>query len=215
MQDADGQDVAPQAGLHVAAKLPEPAVQANILAGSTFTSEINLARCFALNKAGTYTVTLTVATPNGQEALANLTLTREAFQTVRAETILPGGARYGSGNPAWAGMNLSAMLMDAQGLILPYAAQFDEQTQTVQALVPDGTYSLLVTVTTSRSTAGAGGNAGGGGGGSGGLIIADTLSAWTAGTTVVTGGTGGALSGSGAAGATGGSGNVLIVVLTA
>ena len=100
-----------------------------------------------------------ISLSNGQEALANLTLTREAFQTVRAETILPGGARYGSGNPAWAGMNLSAMLMDAQGLILPYAAQFDEQTQTVQALVPDGTYSLLVTVTTSRSTAGAGGNA--------------------------------------------------------
>lgn len=94
----------------------------------------------------------------GQDAQASMTLTLEPFHTVMAEVALLGGARYGSRNPAWAGMNLSAVIMDAQGHILPYATQFDREARMVQAALPDGVYSLLVTVTTSRSTAAQAGN---------------------------------------------------------
>jgi hypothetical protein len=57
------------------------------------------------------------------------------------------------------------------------------------------------------------GNCGGGGGGGGGIILIYTLSAWTAGTTSVSGGAFGSLHGSGANGVAGGSGTVLNVVL--
>ena len=57
------------------------------------------------------------------------------------------------------------------------------------------------------------GNAGGGGGGAGGLIIAYTLSAWTAGTTTVSGGALGSGHGSGSNGSNGGTGYAVNVVL--
>jgi hypothetical protein len=94
----------------------------------------------------------------GEQAQANLTLTLEPFHTVTAEAILPGGGRYGSANPAWSGMNLTALVMDAQGHILPYNAEYDQATKTVQAILPDGVYSLLVTMTISRFTASMAGN---------------------------------------------------------
>jgi len=57
-------------------------------------------------------------------------------------------------------------------------------------------------------------NAGGGGGGGGGVILVYTMSGWTAGTTVVTGGAlGGNAGGTGSAGVAGGNGTVLNVVL--
>ncbi|MDR3741152.1 MAG: carboxypeptidase-like regulatory domain-containing protein [Terracidiphilus sp.] len=76
---------------------------------------------------------------NGQEAQANLLLTLEPFQPVSAVAVMPQGNAA-----ARAGRNLSAMVMDSGGHQLPYPAQYDEETHMVQALLPDGTYTLLV-----------------------------------------------------------------------
>jgi hypothetical protein len=76
---------------------------------------------------------------NGQEAQANLLLAIEPFQSVTALAALPQGSAA-----ARAGRNLSAMVMDSAGHQLPYQAQYDEETHTVQALLPDGTYTLFV-----------------------------------------------------------------------
>jgi hypothetical protein len=86
-----------------------------------------------------------------------------------------------------------------------------------QAVVNTGTITAAGGAGGSPATVVTNGGCGGGGGGGGGLILVYTLSAWTAGTTVVTGGTGGTAitNGSGTAsnGSNGASGNVLNVVL--
>jgi len=94
----------------------------------------------------------------GQEAEANLSLTLQPFHTVTAQATLPSGKRYGDENPAWAGMNLTAQVLDAQGHSLPYRAEYDLETRALHALLPDGSYSFLVTVTFSRVTADMAGN---------------------------------------------------------
>ena len=76
---------------------------------------------------------------NGQETQANLTLTLEPFQTVTAAVVFPPGTAAGR-----TGMNLSATVMDSAGHPLPYLAQYDEQSHSMQVELPDGTYSLLV-----------------------------------------------------------------------
>jgi hypothetical protein len=43
-----------------------------------------------------------------------------------------------------AGVDLSAIVMNSAGRQVPYQTQFDEATHTIQALLPDGTYSMLV-----------------------------------------------------------------------
>jgi hypothetical protein len=76
---------------------------------------------------------------NGAETQANLTLTLEAFQTVTAAVVFP------QANSAdRAGMNLSATVMDSAGHQLAYAAQYDPDSHSVQAELPDGSYTLLV-----------------------------------------------------------------------
>jgi hypothetical protein len=52
---------------------------------------------------------------NGQDTEANLSLTLQPFHTVTAQAMLPSGHRYGDENPAWAGMALTAQVLDAQG----------------------------------------------------------------------------------------------------
>lgn len=94
----------------------------------------------------------------GQEAEANLSLTLQPFHTVTAQATLPSGRRYGDENPAWAGMNLTAQVLDAQGHSLPYRAEYDPATRALHALLPDGSYSFSVTVTFSRVTADMAGN---------------------------------------------------------
>jgi hypothetical protein len=76
---------------------------------------------------------------NGQETQANLSLTLEPFQTVTAEVVFPRGS-----SAERAGMNLSAAVMDSAGRQLPYDVQYDEQSHSVQAELPDGSYTLLV-----------------------------------------------------------------------
>ena len=94
----------------------------------------------------------------GQEAEANLSLTLQPFHTVTAQATLPSGHRYGDDNPAWAGMALTAQVMDAQGHHLPYIAEYDQETRALHAILPDGIYSFSVTVTISRMTADMAGN---------------------------------------------------------
>jgi len=76
---------------------------------------------------------------NGAETQANLTLTLEPFQTVSAAVVFPQGSVADR-----AGMNLSATVMDSAGHQLPYAAQYDLDSHSVQAELPDGSYTLLV-----------------------------------------------------------------------
>jgi hypothetical protein len=94
----------------------------------------------------------------GQEAEANLSLSLQPFHTVTAQAILPSGNNYGDQNPGWVGMNLTAQVLDAQGHSLPYNAEYNPETRSLRALLPDGSYSFSVTVTFSRFTASTAGN---------------------------------------------------------
>ena len=76
---------------------------------------------------------------NGQEAQTNLLLTLEPFHSVTALAVPPQGNAA-----ARAAQNLTATVMDSAGHQLPYQAQYDAETHTIQALLPDGTYTLLV-----------------------------------------------------------------------
>jgi hypothetical protein len=76
---------------------------------------------------------------NGAEVQANLTLTREPFQTVTVALPQSGAVR--------AQTNYSAELADGSGHPLPYPTQYDSNAHAFQAALPDGTYSILVTST--------------------------------------------------------------------
>jgi hypothetical protein len=72
----------------------------------------------------------------GEQAQANITLTLEPFQSVTATVTMPSASnRYGD--------DVSAQVMDTAGHEMPYSAQYDASTHTVQAALPDGTYSLV------------------------------------------------------------------------
>lgn len=73
----------------------------------------------------------------GEQAQANIALTLEPFQLVIANVTMPGGRRPDE--------SLSVQVLDAQGHQLPYNAQYDAGRHTLQAMLPDGTYSLLAT----------------------------------------------------------------------
>jgi hypothetical protein len=79
----------------------------------------------------------------GQEAQANIQLTLEPFHMVRASVTLPGAAPSSAAERA--NSNYVAILSDAQGHQLPYAAMYDQASHTIQAVLPDGGYSMLVT----------------------------------------------------------------------
>lgn len=83
---------------------------------------------------------------DGEQAQANLNLTLEPFHAVTATATYPDARSGGPQSSAdHSGMNVSATVLDAQGHQLPYGAQYDPSTQTVQALLPDGAYSLMLT----------------------------------------------------------------------
>lgn len=86
----------------------------------------------------------------GDQAQANFSLTLEPFRSVMASIVLPTG-RQSAVLPSQAGPNLSVLVMDGQGHQLAYSAQYDEATHTLQAFLPDGNYSLLVTQTAAAS----------------------------------------------------------------
>jgi len=83
----------------------------------------------------------------GEQAQANLSLVLEPFHMVRAAVVPPGGQASAADR---AGLSYTGMVMDAQGHQLPYTAQYDQATHSMQAMLPDGTYSLLITAVNSR-----------------------------------------------------------------
>jgi Carboxypeptidase regulatory-like domain len=79
---------------------------------------------------------------NGSQTEANIALTLEPFYPVTVIAIAPG-------NPSGAGreaqqVGYTAVVTDASGHQLPYTAQYDATTHSLQANLPDGTYTLIV-----------------------------------------------------------------------
>jgi len=84
---------------------------------------------------------------SGDQAEANVLLTLEPFYTVTATAFFPDGRPFsgaGAAEGSSAGSYNVANVLDATGRRLPYAAQFDPETHTFQAYLPDGTYMLMV-----------------------------------------------------------------------
>lgn len=83
----------------------------------------------------------------GDQTQADLLLTLEPFHTVTATVlsserrILTLGTDAGAAN---GGAFPVPALMDTEGHYLPYDAHFDDATHTVQATLPDGTYTLSI-----------------------------------------------------------------------
>jgi hypothetical protein len=80
-----------------------------------------------------------IAVAHGAEVQANFLLTREAFEAVTVEVTGP--QAFAGARP----QNFNMQLMDGAGHDLPYEGQYDERTRTVQAALPEGNYSLLIT----------------------------------------------------------------------
>jgi hypothetical protein len=78
----------------------------------------------------------------GAQAEANFSLALEPFHPVTAvdaaQTNAPGATRSSQ-----VGVYI-ATVMDPSGHLLPYPAQYDEATHSLQANLPDGTYTLVV-----------------------------------------------------------------------
>lgn len=72
----------------------------------------------------------------GEQAQANIALALEPFQPVVATVTMPGAAD-----------NVSVQVLDAQGNALPYSAQYDASTHTAQTMLPEGSYSLSASMT--------------------------------------------------------------------
>ena len=72
----------------------------------------------------------------GEQAQANIGLTLEPFEPVVATVTMPS-----------AGDNVSVQVLDGQGNLLPYSAQYDTSTHTAQTMLPEGAYSLTASMT--------------------------------------------------------------------
>jgi hypothetical protein len=81
----------------------------------------------------------------GEQAEANLSLTLETFHAVTAMAFLPGAQTAQEFTPDRPGTTFSAEVTDSQGHQLPYVAQYEQASHTVQALLPDGNYAFVVT----------------------------------------------------------------------
>jgi hypothetical protein len=81
----------------------------------------------------------------GEQTQADMSLALEPFHQVSATVTFPSGTRS---SPDSAGTNVSVLVLDAKGYKLPYSGEYDAGTHTVQAQLPDGSYSLVVIATT-------------------------------------------------------------------
>jgi hypothetical protein len=79
---------------------------------------------------------------NGSQAEANFSLALEPFYPVTATGAARADAPGAVKDDGLAGY--TSVIMDATGRQLPYPAQFDPTTHTLQANLPDGTYILVV-----------------------------------------------------------------------
>ena len=96
----------------------------------------------------------------GEQAEANLSLALEPFHVVTAMVFLPNGKAGQELTPDRpGGITFSAVVTDSQGHQLPYVAQYDQATLTVQALLPDGNYEFVVTAGRPTMVVRRGGNA--------------------------------------------------------
>lgn len=77
----------------------------------------------------------------GEQAQANIGLALEPFEPVVATVTMP--RRVESSD------NISVQVLDGEGNLLPYTAQYDAATHTAQAMLPSGTYTLLASMTSS------------------------------------------------------------------
>ncbi len=77
----------------------------------------------------------------GEQIEANFSLTEEAFHAIVATVSFPNGAGTATDR---LGQTVSAVVTDSQGHQLPYVAQYYAANRTVQALLPDGNYVLVV-----------------------------------------------------------------------
>jgi hypothetical protein len=85
----------------------------------------------------------------GQQAEASLRLTLEPFYTVTATAILPNGKPYEGNSPTQIFLNVmspAVMVLDSEGHRLAYNGQFDEETHSIMASLPDGVYTLLASL---------------------------------------------------------------------
>jgi hypothetical protein len=73
---------------------------------------------------------------DGEQAQANFALRPEPFYAVSAKVLFPGSTS--------AAAQVEANVLDASGHRLVYSAQFDAATGTVQSVLPNGSYTLLV-----------------------------------------------------------------------
>jgi len=87
----------------------------------------------------------------GEQVQANLTLTLEPFQSVTATALFPNGRPFGEGaGPGNTEGNrspappITVMVLDGARRASEYTAQYDSGTHTIQASLPDGTYTLRV-----------------------------------------------------------------------
>jgi hypothetical protein len=84
----------------------------------------------------------------GDQVEASFSLALEPFQTVTAIAVLPNGKQFADGAAGQVGVELVApVVMDAAEHQLPYTAQYDATTHSVQASLPDGSYQIFVTAT--------------------------------------------------------------------
>lgn len=128
-----------------------------LLRGKAPTARDGYAQVFypdARNFSGAATIPLA----GGQTAPANFILKQETFHLVRASVSGPGmngagaGSQVGGGTFTNTGSTLrflfngiNAQVMDTAGHDLPYPAQYDAETHSIQAMLPDGDYTLRVT----------------------------------------------------------------------
>jgi hypothetical protein len=88
----------------------------------------------------------------GETAEADLSLTLEPFHEVTATALFPGNREPRNTASGLPSVSYSARLSDQQGHPLPYTPQYDQATHSVQALLPDGNYSLALTAEALRVT---------------------------------------------------------------
>ena len=90
----------------------------------------------------------------GETAEADVSLALEPFHPVTATVLFPGGRTPPEDEPGLPRIGYSATVTDQQGHQLFYPAQYDPSRHTVQALLPDGAYSLLITAFSPRELRG-------------------------------------------------------------
>lgn len=103
----------------------------------------------------------------GQTAQANIMLKQEAFHLVRASLSGPGlneaagGIQVGGGAFTHTGSTMrlllngvNAQVLNTAGQDLPYPAQYEAETHSIQAMLPDGDYTLRATSFRSNRAAG-------------------------------------------------------------